>query len=283
MRIRFFIAVAALIAAFVAKPDQSLALDRLVKPAAIANVLQGSDVQIIDIRHRKLGFNPGHIPGSVSMPFWSWRAKGGGLVPDDQLTSMARRAGLDKDRPVLLVHSGLDHRSFSAASWVYWMLKSTGFNDIAILDGGVRAWKAAGYPMTTRVTKPKRSAVTLTFNDTWLATTAEVQSISDGQSKGALLDSRVQDIRDQNTIKGAMSYAMDMLMQQGRHEALDPLDTLEKLKGVEVNWEGDPVITFCNDGLQGAATWFMASEVAGIQNVRLYAASLQGWSRREVN
>ena len=33
--------------------------------------------RVIDIRHRKLGYDRGHIPESVSMPLWSWRGEKG--------------------------------------------------------------------------------------------------------------------------------------------------------------------------------------------------------------
>ncbi|MEM7060564.1 MAG: rhodanese-like domain-containing protein [Pseudomonadota bacterium] len=259
------------------------ALDRLIKPDAAIVATDQQSINIIDIRHKKLGFERGHIPGSVSMPYWDFRSKNGALVSDPEMTQMAQQAGLRKNKPVLIVHSGMDHRSFSSAAWVYWMLKSTGFTDISILDGGIKAWKEAGGEISHTPRKPKRSAVVLTFSDEWLASTEEVQRISDGDQQGALLDSRVEESVNAGSIQGAMSYAVDMLLQKDRREALDPLDTLEKLKAVQVNWEGDPVITFCNDGTQGAATWFMASEIAGIKKVRLYAESLQGWEKRNVN
>lgn len=262
------------------------AWNRLVPADAAPALIADGDVRVIDIRHRDLGFDRGHIPGSVSMPLWSWRGPGGssGVPPSDaELTAMVRKAGLRLDDQILLVHSGLGPISFAAASWVYWVMKSSGFETVAILDGGIKAWKAEAGAITTAQQTFRPSATRVTFSDEWLATTSEVAEIVEGSEGGALLDARVNQVEDAGTITGALSYAMTSLLAPSQTEALSPIDTLERLKGLDVNWEQENVITFCNNGLQGAATWFMASEIAGIKSVKLYSESLQGWTSRPTN
>ena len=111
--------VLAVIFMFVCLPlTAANALDRLIKPAEAMTAIEQQPVHIIDIRHKEMGFDKGHIPGSVSMPYWAFRGEGGSLVTDPEMTRMARQAGLRKEQPVLIVHSGMDHRSFSSAAWV---------------------------------------------------------------------------------------------------------------------------------------------------------------------
>ena len=191
---------------------------------------------------------------------------------------MVQAAGLHLDDRILIVHSGLNEISFSAAAWVYWVMKSSGFQKIAILDGGVRAWKQAGGEVTRTAYNVAPSDTQITFSDAWIASTSEVAEISDGSHAGTLLDARAGEVEEGSSIQGAMSYAMTMLMGEDTSKALAPIDILERLKAVDANWEQESVIAFCNNGLQGAATWFMASEVVGIENVRLYSESLQGWN-----
>ncbi len=255
--------------------------ERLIGPVAASNMISEKQVRVVDIRHRELGFQRGHVPGSVSMPLWSWRGHAGisGRPPSSRkLTRMVRAAGLETSDSILLVHSGLDEMSFASAAWVYWVMKSAGFSDIYILDGGIRAWKNEGYAVTRIARNFRRTNTVVHFSDRWLATTAEVARISEGSAYGTLLDARAQKVEPGSSIAGATSYAMTRLMGSERTHALSPLETLIRLKELDANWESESVISFCNNGLQGAATWFMASEVAGIDNVRLYSESLEGWN-----
>lgn len=260
--------------------------DYLMKPKAAAAAMERENARIVDIRSFNLGFSRGHLPGSVSIPFWRFRGEAGasGVPPSaDALTELVRAAGLTQADRVLIVHSGLNEKSFAAASWVYWVMKSSGFANLSILDGGVRGWRMAGLPITKRAIDFPRSDAVVEFSDRWLATTEDVARITKGDRAGTLLDSRADDVKSSRTIAGAMTYALTRLMEPSRKEALGPVDMLDKLKNVDVAWENEAVITFCNDGLQGAATWFMASEVVGISDVKLYAESLQGWAKQATN
>ena len=48
------------------------------------------------------------------------------------------------DTPVVVVHQGTNQTDFGAAARVYWTLKSSGIAPLAILNGGMNAWAAAG-------------------------------------------------------------------------------------------------------------------------------------------
>ncbi|MEL7140101.1 MAG: rhodanese-like domain-containing protein, partial [Pseudomonadota bacterium] len=46
----------------------------------------------------------------------------------------------------------------------------------------------------------------------------------------------------------------------------------------EAGWTpGKTVVSFCNTGHWAASNWFALSEVAGIEDVRLYPESMVGW------
>ncbi len=64
-------------------------------------------------------------------------------MPDAaDLQEALRAAGLEKDRPVLVVHAGASETDFGAAARVYWTLKTAGFPQLAVLNGGYEGWVA---------------------------------------------------------------------------------------------------------------------------------------------
>lgn len=70
----------------------------------------------------------------------------------------ARLAGLgvsDGDAVVLY-----DDSPWKTAARAWWMLRAAGWRQVAILDGGMAAWKAAGLPLEAGAARPDPGAVT---------------------------------------------------------------------------------------------------------------------------
>ena len=57
--------------------------------------------------------------------------------------------GIDAATPVVVVYEGSNSTDFGAAARVYWTLKAAGVKNLSILNGGVKAWRAANLPLTT--------------------------------------------------------------------------------------------------------------------------------------
>jgi thiosulfate/3-mercaptopyruvate sulfurtransferase len=62
-----------------------------------------------------------------------------------------RAAGVRGDRPVVVY----DAASSRAAARAWWLLRYFGHPDVRVLDGGLEAWMAAGYPATSEAPAPE--------------------------------------------------------------------------------------------------------------------------------
>ncbi|MEO0914648.1 MAG: hypothetical protein AAFY59_16975, partial [Pseudomonadota bacterium] len=173
-------------------------------------------------------------------------------------------------------------------AYVYWLLKSLGAGQLALMKGGHTAWEEAGYPLGAPASPPSYTA-NLFMDLTWYATRAEVEAIAAGTARGTLLDSRPQamfrKITDlglalPTTLPDAMSSPAQNLhvkIGTGSTETEDGLAVLTRLKDTSVNWQAETVVSFCNTGELGALNWFYASELAGVSGVKLYPESTVGW------
>ena len=85
-----------------------------------------------------------------------------------------------------------------------------------------------------------------------------------------------------STIPGARSLPAPPLMSAlaVEFDIQDGVDTvIDYYRSQDaLGHEGD-VITFCKSGQLSALNWFYASELASIDNVRLYPESIMGWRR----
>ena len=279
---------AALVLALATAPLAAMAgLGPLVDPAG----LRAADgVVVLDIRNPG-AYARGHIPGARNAPYGLFRGppeNPGQLVSEAHLTEVLRARGLDTDSPVVVVHQGADQTDFGSAARVYWTLKSSGFTDLAVLNGGMSGWQAAdGAVETGPGSDAAPSDITVSFSDDWLATRAEVRDIVEGRD-----DARLVDARPEAFWKGETKHpaaARPGTIPQSRyftHDRWFGSDTPSRIKPERVRRLAaengfaaeDRLVSFCNTGHWAATNWFALSEIAGIEEVRLYPESVVGWS-----
>ena len=75
---------------------------------------------------------------------------------------------------MVLVHRGDSYSNFGAAARVYWSLKTAGLTSLAIINGGSRAWKQAGLPISTELETPLPSNFPAQIQYNWLVQATEV-------------------------------------------------------------------------------------------------------------
>ena len=166
-------------------------LKPLISPEELYNRLDEANPIILDIRGD--AYNEGHIPGSISAPYALFRGpknNPGELLGEDTLEQRFEALGLDLDRPVVIVSEGKSNNDFGAAARVYWTLKSTGFTNLAVLNGGKRGWEAAGQSIDKISVMPKATKLDITFSQQWTASTEQVISATKGEVDSLLLDAR---------------------------------------------------------------------------------------------
>ena len=259
----------------------------LLTPVELDRRLSDMDPLVLDIRGD--AYEAGHIPGAVHAPYSLFRGPAenpGQLVPEAQLEATLRSLGVTTDQPVVVVHEGADVSDFGAAARVYWTLKSSGVSQLAILNGGAKAWRLAGLPTTTQPTQAVPSEFELTFSDEWLATTDNVAAIVGGEGEALLLDARPEAFWAGDRAHGAA--ARPGTLPQSRYfehagwfsdgPAIVNAEDARRLADAEGFSEAETLVSFCNTGHWAATNWFALSELAGIEGVRLYPESMVGYS-----
>jgi thiosulfate/3-mercaptopyruvate sulfurtransferase len=148
-----------------AQPPASL----LIGVESLAAELAGAQPPIVlDVRWRLGGppgidsYRAGHLPGAVYVDLdtdLSGPPGAGGRhpLPDAaDFEAAMRRAGVRAGHPVVAYDDG--DSTIAARAW--WTLRYFGHDQVRVLDGGFRAWAAAGHPVT--VDEPSVAAGDLT-------------------------------------------------------------------------------------------------------------------------
>ncbi|MEO0821240.1 MAG: rhodanese-like domain-containing protein [Pseudomonadota bacterium] len=275
-----------------ALPAQATGWSKLIGPGALEALMAGPEAPVLlDIRSPK-DFAAAHLPGAANAPYGRWRGpreNPGALIDDDRLTALLQGAGIGTDRAVVVMSWGRSETDFGAAARVYWTLKSAGLGRIAILNGGVASWQAAGGALTAARAAPEPGTERFALGEGWLIDRAGVQAVIDGEREAILVDARPEAFFRGETkhgaahwagsLEGAINLVHDAFFAEKGRLIAEPAEI--RRIAAEAGWrtDGPPLVSFCNTGHWAATNWFALSEIGGIPDVRLYPESMVGWTR----
>jgi thiosulfate/3-mercaptopyruvate sulfurtransferase len=160
-----------------------------------------------------------------------------------------------------------------------------GHDNVTILDGGYKAWAAAGEPVSTDAVTPAAGSFTATPRPELRAEVAEVEEAI--KSDTNLIDARsvaqfigkekTNTVKTLGTIPTAVNLNFDKFWdkENGKFASKAAIDQLVAEAGVT---DTNGLITFCNTGHLASIAWFGLSEVAGLKGVRLYDGSMSQWT-----
>jgi len=267
----------------------------LVTPAELSARLGEPQLRLVDIRDGrndagKTPYEVAHIATALPAPYSKWRGpkdNPGKLPSEEALTALARSLGIDAATPVVIVYEGSNSTDFGAAARVYWTLKAAGVKHLSILNGGVKAWRAADLPLVTDVPTVAPSTCTAKIDPKLVATQDEVASVI-GKDSVRLLDARPANYffgetrhaaaRTPGTLAGAKNVDQAVWFANGSGALLPAADVkrVAQASGLQTD---QPTVSFCNTGHWAATNWFVLSEVLGQKDVKLYPESTVGWSQ----
>ncbi len=225
----------------------------------------------------------GHLPGAVFVDLDTDLAappgpRGRHPLPDPEVFAAAMRAaGVSIDRGVVVY----DEASSLAAARAWWLLRYFGHDRVAVLDGGLSAWVAAGQQIETGVPLPPTPG-------NFVAVPGRMAVIDAGQAaelaagSGILLDARAPErfsglTEPVDPVAGHIPGAKNRPTTDNVHESggfLEPtvlrgaFEQLGARPGVEVG-------VYCGSGVT-AAHEVLALALAG-QAAALYPGSWSEW------
>jgi thiosulfate/3-mercaptopyruvate sulfurtransferase len=253
-----------------------------------------TDTVVVDCRW-KLGqpgageplYVEGHIPGASFLDVDRDLAAPPGdrgrhpLPEPDAFERAARRAGVRADALVV----AYDEAGEGGAARLWWLLRHFGHERVAILDGGLAAWRAAGGPLEPgRVDPPAGDFIARPRTDD-VAPLGEVRERAlAGDPSLTLIDARAPErYRGEHEpvdpvaghIPGAANVPFGALAPAGRF--LPPDELRERLAAAGVE-PGTDAVAYCGSGIT-ASVLIAAATVAGVDGVRLYPGSWSEWCR----
>lgn len=185
--------------------------------------------------------------------------------------------GIGPDTQVIAYDAGA---GFMAAARLWWLLKWAGHDQVAVLEGGKKAWVENGYSLDNGVVKPVSTVFTAGFRDALQADASAVLAAIAGGSR-CVIDSRTADrYAGQNeTIDPVAGHIPEAISRPfNAHIAADgTVAPPEVVKGYFApEFEKGEVVFYCGSGVTAAFNVLLAV-YAGYPFPKLYAGSWSEW------
>lgn len=176
-----------------------------------------------------------------------------------------------------------DNAAYAARLW--WLLRWVGHNKVAVLDGGFKAWTAAGLPTSTEV--PRRRVgqfVARPNRDMWYDAREVAERVQ--RADWRLLDARAPErfagrVEPIDPVAGHVPGARNhpFASNLGSDGRFAPAQQLrQRYEQSQAGVADDHTIVMCGSGVT-ACNLLLAMEHAGKRGARLYAGSWSEWIR----
>ena len=270
-------------------------MDPVVTTEWLAKHLGESDLRVVDgtwhmpqaKRDARAEFEAAHVPGarffdidaisdrSTTLPHM--------LPPAAQFGTAVGALGIGGGDRVVVY----DVRGVVSAARVWWTFRAFGHDAVAVLDGGLKKWRAEGRPLERGAASPRPAEFTAR---------ARPELVRDLEAMRANIDSRAAQVLDARSagrfagtepepraglrgghIPGSLNLPYETLYEaDGTLKSPDELRGAVAAAGVDL---GLPIVTTCGSGVT-ASVLALALYVLGRRDVAVYDGSWSEWGGR---
>ena len=263
--------------------------ESLVSTEWVAEHGGDANVRLVEVDVDTSAYEQGHIQGAVG---WNWQSQlqqpvRRDLASKEEIEQLLSGSGIGNDTTVVLYG---DNNNWFAA-WAFWQLKYYGHGDVRLMNGGRVKWEAEGRPLTTD--EPSYAAASYTASDGDQSIRAYRDQVLASVNAGSVA---LVDVRSPAEFSGELLAPANLPQegsQRGGHipgaanipwgqavgedGAFKSADDLRELYGGKDIDGSRETIAYCRIGERSSHTWFVLTQLLGLENVRNYDGSWTEW------
>lgn len=242
---------------------------------------------LADLEAGRNAYKKGHLPGAVfahldedlSGEIIPGKTGRHPLSPPAKFLAILHKWGLNTGDQVIVY----DDKGGGIAARLWWMLKAMGHESVALLNGGIQAWEAAGLGLSAEIPDRKPGNFVMNMQENVAVNVSEVEEKSRTASP-LLIDARAAiRYRGEKEPIDPVAGHIPSAVSAPWMENLNPDKTFksdaelrsrfeEVLQGVSP----EDAISYCGSGVTACHN-LLAMEHVGIRGVKLYPGSWSHW------
>ncbi|WP_191859643.1 sulfurtransferase [Hanstruepera ponticola] len=217
----------------------------------------------------------------------------------DQFESEARNLGINNNSFLVIY----DDKGIYSSPRAWWLFKSFGFENVAVLDGGLPAWIEAFYPLSKKevyqgaignFTAKKNQDCMCFFDDVQKIVKNRTHQVIDARSQARFMGQEPEPREGlrSGTIPNSKNIPFQNLLVNGRLKSENEIRDIFQ----EVLEDDKPMVFSCGSGIT-ACVLALGAELTGYKNMSVYDGSwteygslinnndmdaVQNWSKKEL-
>ncbi len=197
------------------------------------------------------------------------------IPSEEQFTKEAQKLGINNNSIVIVY----DSKGIYSSARVWWLFKVFGFNNVAVLDGGLPEWKKAGFKTESVLIENKvkgnfiasyQNGLMIYFDEIKKAIHSSKSIIIDARSSdrfNSLIKEPRKGLRSGNIPK-SINLHYEVLLDNGKLKSVADLQTI-----LDAVYKKDSkFIVYCGSGIT-ACIVALAAEICGYKNTSVYDGS----------
>ncbi len=276
---KLFLYLAFLLVSGAAMAQQAI----IVSPQWLNEHSNDPDLIIIQPGFLKKDYEKEHIKGARFLwPDWlTANSPEGTYNPPEPkaATKILQDLGINKNSKIVLCHN---YGDVSITARMFLTLEYLGLKDrVYYLNGGLVAWKKAGFPVTNELPVYKKGNFVVTVNPVLVDKDYVLQALNTKSSE--IVDARAKRWYDGDPTGNPRDGHITGALNLPYPDMIDSTNTIKPKEVIEKNFQAvvpdksKELVTYCFIG-QTASVIYLTARSLGY-NVKLYDGSMQEWSR----
>ena len=258
----------------------------IITAAETAKLMKNDDVVVVSAR-TSADYKKVHITGAVHINHSDLYKDGpvkNMLNSPEEIAKVLGAAGISESKKIILYDDG----SGKYAGRMYWILSYLGAKDVKVLDGHMKAWRAARKPVTKNPSNVKAVTFTPSVNKDLIASMNEVKT-SIGSTTTAIIDARSsaefggqsETALRKGHIPGSINLEYTTVMDaQGKLKSNDALQKIFSDAGIT---KDKKVIIYCESGVRAGIIFLALKSALNYPNVKVYDGAYSEWQSVSAN
>jgi len=270
-------------------------MESVISSDWLLNYLDDPNVVIIDCRFDlsrpswgRQQYEASHIPGAfyldLNQDLSSPVQKHGRRHPlphPETLAQKLENMGIHFSQTRVVAY---DDSRFAFAARLWWLMRYFGHDQVAVLDGGWRAWKMAGYPVSSAIPSSKTGNFPPQLRNDWVVDIEKVKARQEDRN-AVIIDSRDADrYRGEREpidpvaghIPGAVNFPWKTASDE-QGNLYSPAQQRQRwLNGDPAIGENQEKIVYCGSGVTACVN-LLSLHLAQLPQGKLYAGSWSDW------
>ena len=254
----------------------AISQSNLISAKETAKIMNDDNVVLVSTR-KASDYTKVHIKDAVNVDVLSLCETGdikGILKSPEEISKILGEKGINKDKKIIIYDNGKNIN----AGRLYWILEYLGFKDVKILDGHMKAWRAARKPVTKYPTKITAVTCTPSLNKDIIVDYNYVKA-NLNNPKVIIVDVQNQKEFDEGHIQNAKHFEHKNIIVEESGTLKSPEEIAKLLTEAGITPDKE-VILYCTTSARAGIVFMAMVSILDYPNVKIYEGAYNEWKTK---